>query len=814
LVYVNLQLELVEYKDESAPKLPKNKSTSRSMNNVGREVDNEEKKETNFTNCDNVVDDEDSEMRGVHAKSHIAPHTICMSVPRRCLITVEMGQATPIGQAIMSSALDLDAPKHIFLMIYILWDRKVNGVKSFFYPYYEILPRTLKNMPIFWSPDELRHLEGSYLLNQIADRNAAVEDDYHSICQIAPLQKICTLEEFKWARMCVCSRNFGLQIDGHRTSALVPHADMLNHYRPRETKWTFDEEKQAFTITTLQFVQAGSEVFDSYGQKCNHRFLLNYGFAVEDNRELDGFCPNEVPVELYVSESDPLYNEKIEFWTRGEPSSQNASSSSLDNHPQHHPMRHQQQQQQQQQQNLQQNIGHTYLNPIPTSGSWHNTFYYHHQSDHPSSVSSVSTNSVKRVRLCVANNENTRLLFSYLRTLSCNEEELRAITSPASFTASPTSAHPATIDNSNPHRQQFHHYQYPGSEPTPRSLFGGGIPHARGTVPQSFHPHQYEHNFHHDVYRPYHTGNGSLTYHRSCRDIRHPIGIRNERESMRLLLQVVNRHLHGIHGYPTTLQEDCADLLDLHAYPRFSNRRHAKIQVKGEKEVLHHYGAWARSALEVLDIIEEEVRQELDALNTSRGMLSTTTSTTGAVTTAISNNAGVEVRLVESNSSSTGSSPGSLASSVRHRLSVDSNSVVSRYTRAIATASNMVQTAQPLSSTSRNNDIASQQQHRPSYDEKIRELEDDDNIHHTIVRYCADVLGSLRREEMKCIRRQQIQQRMQPGPISTGNNDSNNLGGGVGGNGISDFGGSSSPGSGRSGVGSAYNNSLIRHGYT
>jgi histone-lysine N-methyltransferase SETD3 len=50
--------------------------------------------------------------------------------------------------------------------------------------------------------------------------------------------------------MCVCSRNFGLQIDGNRTSAMVPHADMLNHYRPRETKWAFDDEKQAFTITS------------------------------------------------------------------------------------------------------------------------------------------------------------------------------------------------------------------------------------------------------------------------------------------------------------------------------------------------------------------------------------------------------------------------------------------------------------------------------------------------------------------------------------------------------------------------------------
>ncbi len=198
----------------------------------------------------NSEEGEESEMRGVHARTYLPPNTICMAVPRRCLITVEMGQETPIGQAILRSDLDLDAPKHIFLMIYILWDRKVNGTNSFFHPYYEILPQTLSNMPIFWTPEELDYLRGSYLLQQIEDRNEAIAEDYHAICQIAPLDRICTLQQFKWARMCVCSRNFGLQIDGHRTSALVPHADMLNHYRPRETKWTFDEERQAFTITT------------------------------------------------------------------------------------------------------------------------------------------------------------------------------------------------------------------------------------------------------------------------------------------------------------------------------------------------------------------------------------------------------------------------------------------------------------------------------------------------------------------------------------------------------------------------------------
>lgn len=67
---------------------------------------------------------------------------------------------------------------------------------------------------------------------QIEERNQAIEGDYGVICELyPPFRNVATLEEFKWARMCVCSRNFGLDIGGLRTSALVPYADMLNHYR-------------------------------------------------------------------------------------------------------------------------------------------------------------------------------------------------------------------------------------------------------------------------------------------------------------------------------------------------------------------------------------------------------------------------------------------------------------------------------------------------------------------------------------------------------------------------------------------------------
>lgn len=72
---------------------------------------------------------------------------------------------------------------------------------------------------------------------------------------------------------------------------------------------------------------------------------------------------------------------------------------------------------------------------------------------------------------------------------------------------------------------------------------------------------------------------------------------------MHILLGIVEDKLSK---YPTCLSQDVADLLDEHAYPQFSNCRHAKIQVRGEKKVLHHYRQWAMAALHVMEIMEAE----------------------------------------------------------------------------------------------------------------------------------------------------------------------------------------------------------------
>lgn len=69
-----------------------------------------------------------------------------------------------------------------------------------------------------------------------------------------------------------------------QTMAMVPLVDMLNHKRPPQTKWCYDQNTQSFLLTSTQPIAAHEELFDSYGAKCNSRFLLNYGFTIMNNR--------------------------------------------------------------------------------------------------------------------------------------------------------------------------------------------------------------------------------------------------------------------------------------------------------------------------------------------------------------------------------------------------------------------------------------------------------------------------------------------------------------------------------------------------
>ena len=242
--------------------------------------------------------------RGVIAKSPIKKDEIILSIPKECLISLELVLETEYGKKIGEIMFnELTSPKHCLLSSFILFEK--NNPKWKFY--FDLLPKDFSNFPIFYTDDELKYLKGSPFLNQILDKKSDMKKDYLKLCEYIPLFNQFTFDEFMEARMIISSRIFGISINNNKTDVLVPYADLLNHKRPRQTQWYYDDKINSFVIQATEDILLGKEIFDSYGKKTNGRFLLNYGFAVENNDSA------EYVLNVIFNDCYPLYDIKKQY---------------------------------------------------------------------------------------------------------------------------------------------------------------------------------------------------------------------------------------------------------------------------------------------------------------------------------------------------------------------------------------------------------------------------------------------------------------------------------------------------------------------
>lgn len=128
---------------------------------------------------------------------------------------------------------------------------------SYYTKFIDILPKGYTNFPIFYTKEEREWLTGSPFQNQITDKIKDIQADYNLICKEVPDYRQFPLKEYSEMRMMVASRIFGIQIEGHKTDAFVAYADMLNHRRPRQTSWTYDDGYGGFIIEALDDIKRG-----------------------------------------------------------------------------------------------------------------------------------------------------------------------------------------------------------------------------------------------------------------------------------------------------------------------------------------------------------------------------------------------------------------------------------------------------------------------------------------------------------------------------------------------------------------------------
>ena len=65
---------------------------------------------------------------------------------------------------------------------------------------------------------------------------------------------------------------------------MVPYCDNFNHeVGQKQLAWAYDDDEDGLNVTALVDIPAASTLSISYGDKCNSRFFLNYGFVNEHN---------------------------------------------------------------------------------------------------------------------------------------------------------------------------------------------------------------------------------------------------------------------------------------------------------------------------------------------------------------------------------------------------------------------------------------------------------------------------------------------------------------------------------------------------
>ena len=241
------------------------------------------------------------------ATEDINDKDIIIRVPLEALMTLDSARKSSLGKYFTPQLeKKLNSPHHSLLSTFMLTEMD-KGINSKWKYYFDFLPVNYNNFPIFYGEKEFELLKGTQFLELIKKKKKEMKEDYDLLVSVIPGYSKYDFNLFKKMREVISSRVFGVTIKEKKNDIIAPYADMLNHKRPRQTHWNFDDNSNSFVIKAVSNVKKGQEVFDSYGIKCNSRFLLNYGFTVENNED------NEFKIILNLNEASPLFKEKMIF---------------------------------------------------------------------------------------------------------------------------------------------------------------------------------------------------------------------------------------------------------------------------------------------------------------------------------------------------------------------------------------------------------------------------------------------------------------------------------------------------------------------
>ena len=251
--------------------------------------------------------------RGIVATENILKGEEVAVIDRKCIMRASLTIETSKNCKKLYEGWTKDGSKNVMkhkshqtvdkaLLSVFLLEEKAKGKSSFFYPYINMLPAKVDYVPVTWNTNEIEHwFQGSFMVPAIASRRNDLHNEYHEgVLSILPelrYRQGFTFEDYLWARVIVATRAFRVFINGQLDDmeektmsansqiVLVPIADLLNHKKRPQTEWTFNVELNAFTLTATKAITIDSPIYDSYGDKSNFEFLLNFGFTTYDGKK-------------------------------------------------------------------------------------------------------------------------------------------------------------------------------------------------------------------------------------------------------------------------------------------------------------------------------------------------------------------------------------------------------------------------------------------------------------------------------------------------------------------------------------------------
>lgn len=256
--------------------------------------------------------------RAVLATQDISTDEELFTIPRSSILTV---QTSDLPTAVQE---EIDDP-WLSLILAMIYEYQ-RGSGSRWKPYFDVLPESFDTL-MYWSNEELKHLEGSAVVNKIGRKSADkafTEQIIPIIRRHADFFSEMNRNDAEILQLChrMGSIIMAYAFDLERTSApndstdqqqdgweedsdqdggdeilpkgMVPLADMLNADADRNNAKLFYEDDKV-VMKAIEDVSAGQELFNDYGPLPSADVLRRYGYVTAEYAKYDVV---EISVEM------------------------------------------------------------------------------------------------------------------------------------------------------------------------------------------------------------------------------------------------------------------------------------------------------------------------------------------------------------------------------------------------------------------------------------------------------------------------------------------------------------------------------------